>query len=324
MRTVIVEARGGSQVLQLVERPTPEPGVGEVLIAVEAMGVNWADVMQREGHYPDVLPLPYAPGHEVVGRIQAVGEGVSDHQVGQRVAAIVPVGGYAEYALAPAVLTVPVPAALAPGVALALLVQGLTAFLLAEQTVKAGDRVLVTAAAGGVGSLLLQVVRLFGAELVVGAAGGPEKCQLVEKFGAQALDYRQPDWATTARERVGALGFNCVLDAVGGATRVAAYGLLADYGRFVLYGGLAAVEEPWPGGWEPLVMRNQSVHGYAITRWIAAHPEFVSRATAQLGAWVEQGVLEACCYPAYPLAEVQRAHQEMEGRVTQGKVLLVP
>jgi len=323
MRVALVEERGGAEVLRVVERPVPAPGPGEVLIRTEFAGVNWADVMQRAGEYPTVLPLPYVPGHEVAGRIEGVGAGVTDLVPGDRVAALLMQGGYAEYALASTQLVVRVPAHLDMAMATALIVQGLTAQLLVQQLVRAGDRVLVTAAAGGVGSLALQLAKVAGARSVVGAAGSADKCGVVARLGAHAVDYTQTDWMAQARSHAGPNGFDCVLDAVGGEVRETAYSLLAAFGRMGIYGNAGRGAESWDAArWHALLMANQAVHGYSITSWLGMRPEFMHEAYAHLLELLRQGTLRVQLHPAYGLDEVAQAHSDLADRRTIGKVVL--
>ena len=323
MRVAWVEERGGAEVLRVVDRPLPEPGPGLVLIKTEFAGVNWTDVMQRTGDYPTVLPLPYVPGHEVAGRVEAVGVGVVGFAPGDRVAALVLQGGYAEYALASPELVVRVPADVDMAAATALIVQGLTAQLLVQQLVRAGDRVLVTAAAGGVGSLALQLAKAAGAQCVVGAVGSADKCGVVAALGALAVDYAQTDWATRALGLAGPKGFDCVLDAVGGEVREAAYSLLAAFGRMGIYGNAGHREESWNAArWHALLMANQSVHGYSITNWLGSRPDFMHEAYAELLGLLRRGALRVQLQPAYGLNEAAQAHRDLAARRTVGKVVL--
>jgi NADPH2:quinone reductase len=319
---MVVQEHGLGAGMQLVERPRPTPGPGQVLIRAEHAGVNWADLMQRNGEYPTVLPVPYIPGHEVAGVVASVGDGVADVQPGQRVAAMVPLGAYAELVVAPAAWTLPMAADVDTASATALLVQGLTAQLLVKQLVRAGDRVLVTAAAGGVGSLVLQLAVATGASRVVGVAHGANKCRLIEALGAVAVDYALPDWPEQARAAAGG-GFDCIVDAVGGNVREAAYALLAPFGRMGIYGNASREEEHWNAArWHRLLMANQSVCGYAITNWLLARPAFMREAYAQQLALLAQGALRVQLHPEFQLEEAEAAHRALAQRQTLGKVVL--
>ncbi len=323
MRAVVVEKRGGVEALQCVELLKPEPGSDQLLIRTEFAGLNYADVMQREGRYPAVLPLPYVPGNEVAGVVEAVGGDVSEYAVGDRVAAVMLQGGYAEHVVASSAQVFALPDGVGAAAATALLVQGFTAHLLVNELVRAGDRVLVTAAAGGVGSLVLQLARIRGAVDVVGAVGSAQKCELVATLGARAVRYDRPGWEEEARSLAGGDGFRVVIDAVGGAIRDACYRVLAPFGRMGIYGNSGRGEEHWNAErWHSLLMANQSVFGFAVTHWMAAHPGFPREAFSHLADAVARGDLVLPLHPVYPLDEVQQAHLDLAARRTSGKVVL--
>lgn len=323
MRAMVVQEHGVGAGMQLVEQPPPTPGPGQILIRAEHAGVNWADLMQRNGEYPTVLPLPYVPGHEVAGVVISVGDGVVDVQPGQRVAALVPQGAYAELVVAPAPWTLPIAADIDTASATALLVQGLTAQLLVEQLVRTNDRVLVTAAAGGVGCLVLQMAVAAGASQVVGVARGANKCRLIESLGAVAVDYTQPDWAQWARAAADGGSFDCIVDAVGGNVRDVAYTLLAPFGRMGIYGNASREEEHWDAArWHRLLMANQSVRGYAVTNWLLARPEFMRTAYAKQLALLAEGALRLQLHPEFELEQAEAAHRALAERQTLGKVVL--
>ena len=194
MKAIEVTKSGGPDVLQIVEKPRPEPGPGQILVEVKAAGINFADIMAREGMYPAAPPPPFVLGMEAAGIVAAVGEGVTNFKSGDRAAAIVPTGGYAEYALADAATAAPVPDALGFPEATALLIQGLTAHGLLTRAVPEikGKSVLISAAAGGVGSLAIQVAKLLGAGTVIGLASTDAKRAKVKELGADfAVDYTQ-------------------------------------------------------------------------------------------------------------------------------------
>ena len=209
MKAIEVAAFGGPEELKLVDKPRPEPGPGQVLIEVKAAGINFADLLAREGKYPPGPKPPFTPGMEAAGVVAALGEGVTAPAVGTRVMSFISAGGYAEYALAEAAQAVPLPDALDFAPATALLVQGLTAYFLLKRAaeLKPGQSVLVNAAAGGVGSLAVQLAKLFGAGTVLGTASTPEKRELVKSLGAdEAIDYTQPGWADAVKAATGGTG----------------------------------------------------------------------------------------------------------------------
>ncbi|MEZ0077471.1 quinone oxidoreductase [Planotetraspora sp. GP83] len=319
MRTVVVPTYGDSSVLQYVERPDPAPGPGEVLIDVAAIGINFADVYHREGRYP--LPLPLTPGSEGAGTVAAVGPGVTDVVVGDRVGWVNVVGSYAEKAVIPADKAILLPEGLSPELAAAVLLQGLTAHYLSHSTypIRPGDDVLVHAAAGGVGLLLTQMAKLRGAR-VIGTVSSPEKEKLARQAGAdEVLGY--DDFAEGVKELTGS-GAHVVYDGVGATTFDASLASLRPLGMMVLYGAASGPVPPFDpqrlnaGG--SLFLSRPSLGHYAATR-----EELLSRAGDVLG-WVASGALKVHISQRYPLADVRQAHDDLEARRTTGKLLLIP
>ena len=213
MRVIQFSEHGDADVLQLVDLPTPRPGAGEVLIKVAAAGVNYVDIWQRKGASPRPIPLPYVPGFEVSGTIEALGDGVTNVPVGQRVMAMLPSGGYAEYVVAPAAQVVALPAQLGDAEATALLSQGPAAVGLLNTGTYAS--VLVLAAAGGVGSLLVQVAKNRGLR-VIAAVGSEAKKAAAQASGADAVvSYADADWVAQVRAATDGQGVAATFDAVG-------------------------------------------------------------------------------------------------------------
>lgn len=203
MKVIQINTLGGPEVLQAIEKEIPRPQAGQVLVRVAAAGINFADTLQRAGRYPMPLALPVVPGFEVAGTVEALGPGVTTAHTGERVAVLLSVpGGYAEYILAHAARLIPIPEGVTFTQATALLVQGLTAYLILDRTValRTGQRVLVHAAAGGVGSLLVQLAKIRGG-YVVGTASTPEKLELVRSLRSdRAVSYSEPDWIERVKE----------------------------------------------------------------------------------------------------------------------------
>ena len=217
MKAVQFSEIGEADVLQQVDLPTPQPQAGEVLIKVAAAGVNYADVLQRKGTYFVSVALPYVAGYEVAGSVEALGEGVTNLKVGQRVMAMVPSGGYAEYAIAPAGQAIPLPDELGYAEATALLVQGLTAMGLFRTGQY--ESLLVLAAAGGVGSILVQIAKNEGKK-VIAAVGSEAKKEAVLALGADvAVNYQNADWVQQVRDATDGQGVSASFDAVGGNRR---------------------------------------------------------------------------------------------------------
>jgi len=323
MKAIRVQAPGGPEVLKLEEVETPRPGPGQVLIKVAAAGVNYADTGLRRGMAfgPHAATYPLTPGFEVAGTVAARGEGVTTPAEGARVAAVIDDGGYAEYAVAGPDRLWEIPAAIDFATATALLVQGLTAYGVLHDAarVQPGESVLVQAAAGGVGSLAVQLALLAGAAPVLGTAGGAHKCDLVRGLGAEPIDYTQEDWANKIRAATGGRGVDVVLDAVGGEAAAQAFGALALFGRLVTFGGASGGMLPLGDIMMPLAVRGLSLVGFGGP-WV--RPGRAAVAHEALDRYVEEGRLRVIIGASYPLAAAADAHRALEGRATTGKVVL--
>jgi NADPH:quinone reductase len=323
MQAIVVEQTGGPEVLQQQDRPTPEPGPGEVCVDVAACGVNFIDIYQRSGVYP--MDLPFVAGSEGAGVVRSVGDGVSDVAVGDHVAwAGVSGGGYTSQALVPAEQAVPVPDGLDDESAAALMLQGMTAHYLCESTypVRAGDDVLVYAAAGGVGLLLTQMVTRRGGR-VIATTSSPAKAELARQAGAaEVIDYTQADIAAEARRLTDGAGVAVVYDGVGRSTFEASLDSLRRRGMLVLFGGSSG---PVPA-FDPQILNSKG--SLFLTRpklgdYTADRDELLWRAGDVLG-WAAGGELSVRIGERYPLAEAARAHDDLAARRTTGKLLLIP
>ncbi|HVV59808.1 MAG TPA: quinone oxidoreductase [Gaiellaceae bacterium] len=320
MRAIVVTANGGPDVLDLQDVPEPEPGPGEVLVDVEAIGVNYRDVYEREGLGSYTAPTPLVAGVELAGEVAAVGEGVHGVRVGDRVATVAARGAYAERALVDAAKTVPVPAELSAEQAAAVLLQGMTAQYLATATyaIQPGDWAVVHAAAGGVGLLLTQIVKARGGN-VLATTSTDEKAELARGAGADEV-VRYDEFAARAKELSGE-GAAVVYDGVGISTFLHGFDALRPRGLLVLYGAAA-------GAPEPLDLALLGRGSFAVTRPTLGHytrtPEELRSRAEAVFAWVASGVLDVRVGAVYPLAEARRAHEELEGRRSTGKLLLLP
>ncbi|WP_047863727.1 quinone oxidoreductase family protein [Rubrobacter aplysinae] len=324
MRAIRVEEPGGPDALVLRDVAEPEPGAREVLIRVEVAGVNYADTGVRAGMMfgPHAHELPVTPGFEVAGTVAALGEGVAGPEEGTRVVAVLDSGGYAEYAVAGAGSLVEVP----DGVSLeaataALLVQGITAYgtLHDAGRLAAGESVLVQAAAGGVGSLAVQLARIAGAETVIGTAGSEEKREFVRSLGADlAVDYGEDDWPERVLEATDGRGADVVLESVGGDAGARAFECLAPLGRLVMFG--AASGSPMP----PPDLMRMNVQGQTVTGfggpWI--RPGRAGAAREEISRNIASGELEPVIGLSLPLERAAEAHRALENRETTGKILL--
>lgn len=318
MRAIVMERTGGPDVLQISEADRPEPGPGQLLVEVAVAGVNYADVGTRTGMMHGAGSLPTVPGLEVAGTVRAAGPGATQELVGVRVAAEA-TAGYAEFAVVNAATTMRLPDDLAFAEGAALQIQGLTALgIVRSGRVGAGDTVLVTAAAGGVGGLAVQLARHAGAATVVGLAS-PGKLAHVKELGADlVVDYRQGDWQDGLRERLGG-PVDVVLDAVGGRTSGDVLRLLAPVtGRMVVYG--AASGPPELGVFD-LIGPNLTLSGFSL-QVPRAQPGWFQAASTELLARVAAGELRVPIGARVPLADAARAHELLESRQTTGKVVL--
>lgn len=314
MIAVQFSEHGAADVLQLVDLPTPRPGAGEVLIKVAAAGVNYADIWQRKGSGPQPVQLPYVPGYEVAGTIEALGAGVTQVQAGQRVMAMLPSGGYAAYVVAPAAQVIALPASLGYAEATALLSQGPTAVGLLNTGQYAS--VLVLAATGGVGSLLVQMAKNRGQQ-VIAAVGSEAKKAAAQASGADAVvSYAEADWVQQVRAATGGQGVAASFDAVGGHVGAGALQALGPKGTGVVYG--AASGEPTTLPAQQLIGQMQVVRGYTLFGEMAKIGGYIE----ELLGYFQAGKLQLPVQ-TYPIAEVQAAQRALEARQTQGKVVLL-
>lgn len=319
MKAIQITRFGGPEVLELAEVATPEPGPGQVLIRVHAAGINFAETLMRENKYVAAYTLPAIPGSEIAGTIVALGAGVEGLAVGQRVGAVLAAartltGGYAEYALADAAVTVPLPDALDFDAATALLVQGLTALYLTREVDPAGRDVLVTAAGGGVGSVLIQLSRIAGARSVTAAASSAAKRAHALSMGAdRAIDYAE----------LGGTSPTLIYDSVGGDILPACLDALAFKGVLVAYGALnLAAFALGVDDLKRMVFGNQALRGFAFG-------PLIEHAKMRLDlSWLfdqaAAGVLKVAIGGRYPLASAADAHRALAARGSVGKLVIRP
>ena len=322
MHAVRLHEPGGAEALRYETVPIPRPGAGEARVRVEAAGVNFIDVYKRTGLYK--VPLPATLGEEGAGTVTAVGDGVTEVRVGDRVAWASAMGSYAEHAVVPAAKLVPLPAEVSAAEGAALMLQGMTAHYLAASTypLREGDRCLVHAAAGGVGLLLVQIAKRRGA-FVIGTAGSDEKAELARQAGAdEVIVYTRQDFVAETRRITGGRGVQVVYDSVGKTTFLPGLDLLVPRGMMVLFGQSSGPVAPL----DPQVLNQKG--SLFLTRptlgnYVATREELLWRA-GELLAWAAAGELQVRVGAEYPLAEAAEAHRALEGRRTTGKVLLRP
>ncbi|HKG49397.1 MAG TPA: quinone oxidoreductase [Actinomycetales bacterium] len=323
MQCVMVSRTGGPDVLCVEERQAPVPTAGQVLVDVRVCGVNFIDIYEREGQYP--VPVPFIPGSEGAGVVAAVESGPSDVAVGDRVAwANVPGGGYASQVVLPAERVVPVPDEVDDETAVALMLQGLTAHYLcfSSYAVQPGDHILVHAAAGGVGALLTQMVRLRGGH-VIATTSTSAKAALAREAGAEhVIDYTRRDVAAEVRRLTGGRGVAAVYDGVGRSTFEASLDSLRVRGTLVLYGAASGPVPPL----DPQVLNSKGslyLTRPTLIHHIADRAELLERACTVFGLATD-GSLEVHIGGRYPLTAARQAHEDLASRRTSGKLLLLP
>lgn len=322
MKAVQLLHTGGPEVLQYVEIDAPTPGPGEVAIQVEAAGVNFIDIYHRQGVYP--MPLPLVPGREGAGRVIAIGSDVSGVAVGDRVAWLQIPRSYAEVTVGPADRLIPVPDVISDEQAAALALQGLTAESLATDVyrIQDGDRVLIHAGAGGVGLLLTQIAKIKGAAQVITTVSSEAKAELSRTAGADEVLIGYDDFASRARDLTGGSGVSVVYDGVGAATFDGSLEALQARGTMVLFGGASGQVPPFD------VQRLNKGGSLKLTRPNVDHfvtdvDEMLARAK-DVFAWVADGRLTVRIGATFPLAQAAQAQEDLAGRRTTGKLLLIP
>jgi NADPH2:quinone reductase len=322
MNAIRVHATGGPDVLRYEDVAQPAPGPGQVLVKVEAAGVNFIDIYQRRGLYP--VPLPFTPGQEAAGTVTAVGPGVTEVKPGDRVAYTGVLGAYAEYAVVPAERVVVLPEGIDARQGAAAMLQGMTAHYLACATypLKAGDTCLVHAAAGGVGLLLCQIAKRRGAR-VIGTVSTREKAARAREAGAdEVILYTEQDFEAEVKRLTQGAGVNVVYDSVGQTTFAKSLDCLAPRGMLVLYGQSSGPVGPF----DPQLLSQKGslfLTRPSLVHYVATRAELLARAGEVLG-WIRAGTLKLRIGRELPLAQAAAAHRALEGRETTGKVLLIP
>jgi NADPH:quinone reductase len=326
MKAIQIKQTGGPEVMELVDLPVPQPKSNEVVVKIQAAGVNFIDVYNREGHYR--APLPLVLGQEAAGVVSAVGSDVRSDvhglAIGDRVAYTAVLGSYAEYAAVPADRLVKIPDGVGEREAAAAMLQGMTAQYLTHDTypLKKGETALIHAAAGGVGLLLVQMAHNIGAR-VIATVSTEEKAKLARAAGAdEVILYTQADFEVETKRLTGGKGVDVVYDSVGKTTFDKGLNVLRPRGMMALFGASSGAVAPI----DPLVLTQKGslfLTRPSVGHYIATTQELQQRAGAVFGM-IRDGKLKLRIEHVYPLAEVQRAHRELEGRKTAGKLLLLP
>ena len=322
MKTIHVTEPGGPEKMQLVEVPKPQPGPKQALIRVAAIGVNFIDIYFRKGLYKAESPMVL--GNEGAGTVEAVGPDVSEVKTGDRVAWAMHRGSYGEYATVPSHLLVTIPDGLDFQTAAAAMLQGMTAHYLTHSTyaLKSGEACLVHAAAGGTGSLVVQMAKMRGAR-VFGTVSTEEKARVARAAGAdEIILYTSQDFEAEVKRLTGGRGVDVVYDSVGQSTFDKSLNSLRPRGVLALFGQASGPVPPFDpnilNGKGSLFLTRPSLAHYLLSR-----EELLWRATDVLG-WIAAGKLKLRIERTYPLAEAAAAHRDLEGRKTAGKLLLIP
>lgn len=322
MKAIRVDSPGGPEAMRYVDVPMPEPRPGEVLVKLAAVGVNFIDTYHRSGAY--ALPLPFTPGSEGAGTVEAVGGDVTDFHEGERVAYAMQPGAYAEYAIVPAAKLVPIPEAVGLRDAAAIMLQGMTAHYLCTSTfqLEGGHYALIHAGAGGVGLLLTQLAKARDA-IVITTVSTPDKEALSREAGADhVIRYEQEDFAAATRRMTAKQGVDVVYDGVGKTTFEKSLDSLRPRGMLVVFG---AASGPVPPVDVQALMAKGSLF---LTRPTLAH--YIADAdelrwrSRQLFEMLLRGTLKLRTKYVYPLEHAARAHADLESRKTTGKLLLIP
>jgi NADPH:quinone reductase len=322
MKAIVVQQFGGPEALIYQEIEKPAPKADEALVKLEAVGLNYIDVYHRTGLYP--LARPFIPGMEAAGVIEAIGADVTEVSVGDRVAYAMTTGAYAEYATVPAWRLVRVPDGVDARQAAAVMLQGMTAHYLITSTypLKAGETVLIHAAAGGVGLLLIQMAKRIGAR-AIGTVSTEAKAHLAREAGAaEVILYTEQDFEQETRRLTEGKGVQVVYDSVGKDTFPKSLNSLAPRGMLALFGQSSGPVEPFNPALlaqkGSLFLTRPNLYNYTATR-----DELLWRA-GELFDWIRSGELNLRVEKTFPLAEAAEAHRQLEGRKTTGKVLLIP
>ena len=322
MYAIRIEQPGGPEVMLYQEVAQPTPGPGQVVVRVRASGVNFIDVYHRMGRYP--TPLPFTPGQEAAGAVEAVGPDVTEVAVGDRVAYTSQMGSYAEYAVVPAAVLVKIPDGVDERQAAAAMLQGMTAQYLVNSTysVQAGDTVLIHAAAGGVGLLLTQMAKHKGAR-VLATVSTEEKAELARAAGAdEVILYSQTDFEPAVKRLTDGKGVAVVYDSVGKDTFDRSLNCLRPRGLMALFGASSGPVPPF----DPAILNGKGslyLTRPSLFHYIADRASLLERAGDVLGQ-IARGDLKLRIEHTYPLKEAQQAHRELEARQTTGKLLLLP
>ena len=323
MRTVVMSGSGGPEVLGIGVRPTPEPGPGDLLVRVEAAGVNRPDLMQRQGKYPPPPGASDILGLELAGTVERVGANVSRWKPGDRVCALVAGGAYAEYCVVPEPQALAIPSGLDPVHAAAIPETYFTVWtnLFERGRLREGERVLVHGGTSGIGTTAIQLGRAFGAR-VLATAGSDDKCAACDRLGAEAINYRRTNFVEAVRDLTGGAGVDVILDIVGGPDLPSFLDRLADNGRLVAV-GIVAGHPPADFGMS-LLRSFQRSRSFATFSLNTVPVTERNQIRADLLAAAARGELHAVVHDVLPLVKAADAHRRMDSGEVFGRIVLTP
>jgi len=319
MKFIEASKFGGPEVLTVVDAPTPTPTEGALLVEIKAAGVNYADIMARSGFYPQVPKAPFPVGFEIAGVVKGIGKSVEGFKEGDSVAAIIQGGGYATHVVIPAAKAIPLPAGFDQALAVAVLVQGVTAYILLDEAkVTEGDTVLISAAGGGLRNIAVQLAKARGAKVV--GLTSKSKFDFVRSLGAdQVADSDDAGWARSVKEAVGEKGIQVYLDSLGDL-RTEAFPLLSQFGQWIIFGVRSGTGNALPFEALPVMIeKNITLRGFNLEGSLHQVPQALSALFKLVG----EGKLKFEI-TRYPLTEAAKVHHLFEARKTSGKVVLVP
>ena len=322
MKAIQFSRYGGPEVLEYIDVEKPKPADHEVLISVHTAGVNYADTARRRGQYVVPTSLPFIPGAEVAGIVTEIGAKVTRVQTGARVVSLIESGGYAEYAVANEDTVIELPNSTDFYQAAALPLQGLSAYHILKTMgrIEPEETVLIHAAAGGLGTIAIQLAKLFGAGKVIATASSPEKLQLAESMGADVLiDYTKADWDKKILDATNERGVDLGLEMAGGDTFRHTLKCLAPMGRVVVYGNASGV--PYQFDPTKLMRRNQSVIGFFLPQ-IMKNQKLVTSSMNELYTYAASGKLKLTIGDVYSLDQAAKVHEAFQLRKTQGKLII--
>jgi NADPH:quinone reductase len=324
MKAVELNGYEGLDSLRVVEVPTPKVAPHECLIEVRATGINFAELELTRGRYRVGKEPPFIMGFEAAGVVREIGKGVGNLKLGDRVTTIVSSGGYAEYATALADMVIPIPEGVAYAEATTIPIQGVTAHLLLTQVarVQAGESLLIQAAAGGVGTYLVQLAKIIGVQKIIALVGSQNKVRFVESLGADTvIDISQDDWSDRVRTATNGRGTDVVLEAAAGELGKQSFRLLAPFGRMIIFGARNVHDTFGPEQMQQLIYNNQTITTFNIPSY---NRESIAASIDHLLTLIAGGNLKLFATSQFTLENVQEAFEALASRQTVGKVVLIP